>query len=167
MKIVKKRIPKKYVPDKLSGKDKKTQKKEILKSRNEYKKGKYYTRRNVKSYKNKISNHILNARSLYGIKEIKPSAELSKATGCSLKALKLIEKKGKGAYYSSGSRPNQTAHSWGRARLASAISGGKSAAIDYNILLNGCKYNSKALTLAKKARKKHGYGTRKVPKILV
>ena len=40
-------------------------------------------------------------------------------------------KKGQGAYYSSGSRPNQSAHSWGYARLASAITGGKSAAVDF------------------------------------
>ena len=36
-----------------------------------------------------------------------------------------IIKKGQGAYYSSGSRPNQTPHSWGYARLGSSISGGK------------------------------------------
>ena len=69
-----------------------------------------------------------------------------------------------GAYYSSGSRPNQTPHSWGIARLASSISGGKAAAVDYNILAEGCKSGSKALKLAKKSRIKNGYGTRKVPK---
>ena len=46
-----------------------------------------------------------------------------------------IVKKGQGAYYSSGSRPNQTGHSWGRARLASSITGGKASAVDYKILL--------------------------------
>jgi len=58
-----------------------------------------------------------------------------------------------GAYYSSGSRPNQTAKSWGLARLASSVTGGKSSLIDYNILLNGCKKNSKALKLATKNKK--------------
>ena len=72
-----------------------------------------------------------------------------------------------GAYYSSGSRPNQTGHSWGIARLASAITSGKSAAVDYDILEKGCKRNSKALSLAKKAKKKHGHGTRKVPKVKI
>jgi hypothetical protein len=43
--------------------------------------------------------------------------------------------KGKGAYYSSGSRPNQTAHSWGLARLASVILGGPSRRIDKDIWL--------------------------------
>ena len=69
-----------------------------------------------------------------------------------------------GAYYSSGSRPNQTPHSWGIARLASSITGGKAASVDYNILEQGCNNNSKALKLAKKSRIKNNYGTRKVPK---
>ena len=38
-----------------------------------------------------------------------------------------------GAYYSSGSRPNQTPMSWGRARLASVILNGPSRRIDKNI----------------------------------
>lgn len=41
--------------------------------------------------------------------------------------------KGKGAYYSSGSRPNQTAMSWGLGRLASVIMGGPSRKIDKDI----------------------------------
>ena len=81
--------------------------------------------------------------------------------------MKKILKKGQGAYYSSGSRPGQTSHSWGIARLASSITCGKAAAIDYNILEEGCKKNSKALKLAKLARKKHGYGTRKVKKVKI
>jgi len=87
------------------------------------------------------------------------------ATGCSQKALAKIVNKGAGAYYSSGSRPNQTAQSWGIARLASAITAGKAAAVDYTILERGCKPSSKALRLAKTARRKYGHGTRKVPKV--
>ncbi len=41
--------------------------------------------------------------------------------------------KGKGAYYSSGSRPNQTAYSWGLSRLASVIMGGPARRIDKDI----------------------------------
>ena len=67
---------------------------------------------------------------------------------------KTIVKKGQGAYYSSGSRPNQTAHSWG-ARLASAVTGGKSSQIDYHILEKYCKKNSKALRLAKRSKFKN------------
>ena len=59
---------------------------------------------------------------------------MANKTGCQLSALKQIVKKGEGAYYSSGSRPNQTPQSWGLARLASSLTGGKSAAVDFNIL---------------------------------
>ena len=34
----------------------------------------------------------------------------------------------------------------------------------YNILLEGCNKNSKALRLAKRSRQKNNYGTRRVPK---
>ena len=43
--------------------------------------------------------------------------------------------KGRGAYFSSGSRPNQTPESWALARLASALMFGKSARIDKDILI--------------------------------
>jgi len=38
--------------------------------------------------------------------------------------------KGRAAYASSGSRPNTTAEAWARARLASALTGGKAANVD-------------------------------------
>lgn len=161
-----KKYPKKYVPKKLTSKDKKTQKKMIDKSRQMYKQGKYFTRKKVASYDNKTSPHILNARKIYGVEKIIPSDELADKTGCSIEALDKIVKKGEGAYYSSGSRPNQTGHSWGYARMASAITAGKAAAVDYNILKEGCKPNSKALKLANKSRKKHKFGQRKVPKTI-
>lgn len=160
-------LPKRYIPSFLSKKDKLKQKKEILKSRKMYKKGKYYKRKSIKSYPHKTSKHILNAQKLYNIDSIKPSKELSSASGCSIKAMKNIVKKGMGAMYSSGSRPSQTAHSWAYARLASAITGGKSAAVDFHIIKNGCKKTGKAYKLAIKAREKHKYGTRKVPKIKI
>jgi hypothetical protein len=46
---------------------------------------------------------------------------------------KKIIDKGKGAYFSSGSRPNQTPTSWGLARLASVILGGEARRIDKKI----------------------------------
>lgn len=141
-------FPKKYVPKSLSKKDKSKQKKMLKKSQKMYKKKKYYTREKVKTFKSKKSNHIKNAERIYKISSVKPSKELSEKTGCSLKGLQEIVKKGQGAYYSSGSRPNQTAHSWGRARLASAITGGKSSQIDYHILEKYCSPGSKALKLA-------------------
>ena len=157
-------LPKKYVPFSLTNKDYIKQKREINKSRKNYKKGKYFTRKKVKSFKSKKSNHVLNAQKIYNIKSVKPSNILAKKTGCSLKSLKKIVKKGQGAYYSSGSRPNQTSHSWGIARLASSITGGKSAAVDFKIIENGCKKSGKAYKMALKSKKKHNFGTRKVPR---
>lgn len=158
------KYPKRYIPKILSLKDIFTQKKELNKSRKAYKSGKYYTRKKVKSFKSKKSNHIENAMKIYKVDKVKASKTLAKKTGCSINALNKLIKKGQGAYYSSGSRPNQTPHSWGVARMASSITGGKAAAVDIKILEEGCQKNSKALTLARKAKKKHGHGTRKVPK---
>lgn len=158
------KIARKYVPKRLTKKDKTKQGKELKKSRRQYKKKKYYTRKKVKSYTSKKSKHIVKAEKIYKVKNVKPSKELASKTGCSIKSLNQIVKKGQGAYFSSGSRPNQTGHSWGYARLASAITGGKSAAVDFSILESGCKSTSKALKLAKQSKKKHGRGTRKVAK---
>ena len=159
------KVPIKYVPKRLTRKDKKKARRELKKSRKAYKKGKYYTRKKVKSFKSKKSNHVINAMKIYGVKSVSASPKLAKKSGCSVTGLKKLVSKGAGAYYSSGSRPNQTAISWGRARMASAITGGKAAAVDFKILEKYCKPSSKALKLAKQAKKKHGYGTRKVRKV--
>ena len=156
-----------YVPKMLSKKDRQKQKRELMKSRKQYKKGRFYTRRKMASFSSKKSPHIQNAEKVYRIEKIIPSFELAKATGCSKEALAQIVRKGEGAYYSSGSRPNQTAHSWGYARLASAITAGKAAAVDYKILEKGCQPGSRALKLAKNARRKYGHGTRRAPKVIV
>ena len=158
------KVPIKYLPNKLSNKDKKIVSKQLIKTRKDYKNKINITKKKINSFESKKSKHIINAEKIYNIKKLKINNKLAKKTGCSKKALNKIFKKGQGAYYSSGSRPNQTAHSWGRARLASAITGGKAAAVDYNILEEGCMNNSKALKLAKKSRIKNGYGTRKVAK---
>ena len=130
----------------LSANNRDKQIKMIEKSRRMYKQGKYFTRKKL-NYPVKISPHIIRAQKIYGTKII-PSKELASKTGCSLKALQQIVKKGEGAYYSSGSRPSQTAHSWAYARLASAISGGKASKVDYHILKT-CNKSKKAFQLAK------------------
>ena len=79
-------------------------------------------------------------------------------TGCTIGVLRKIVSKGEGAYFSSGSRPNQTAQSWGLARLASSITGGKSAAVDYEIIKNGCNHMKRAFKMATKAKRKYKYG---------
>lgn len=161
------KVPIRYLPFRLTKKDKQKQLKMLIKSRKMYKKNKYYTREKISSFKSKPSKHLRNARKIYGIEKITPSKELAKATGCSLDALQQIVKKGEGAYYSSGSRPNQTAQSWGLARLASSITAGKSAAVDYNILEKGCDHKKKAFVLANKSRRKYKYGHGKTKKVKV
>ena len=49
--------------------------------------------------------------------ESKSNASKSKITGIPLDILEQVDHKGKGAYYSSGSRPGQTSQSWGKARV--------------------------------------------------
>jgi len=160
-------IPIKYLPNDLTRKDKKKQLSMLLRSRRMYKKGDYYTRKKVASYKNKPSNHVLTAKNLYKVDSIQPTQKLARKTGCSLSALRKIVNKGEGAYFSSGSRPNQTGQSWGIARLASSITGGKSAAVDFNILQEGCDPKKRAFRLAVSARKKHGYGHRRTVKVIL
>lgn len=155
----------KYLPERLTPKDKRLQKRMLLKSRRLYKRGQYYTRKRIASYPSSKSPHVTKAMRMYGLDSIAPSKALAAATGCSLSAQKQIVRKGAGAYYSSGSRPSQTAESWGIARLASALTGGKAAAVDYAILEEGCIPEGKAMHLAEIARRKHGSGTRRVAKV--
>jgi hypothetical protein len=152
------KVPIRYLPKMLTKKDKTKQIKMLVKSKKLYKRDKYYTRKQVSSYKNKKSQHIINAQKIYNVKNIRPNKELALKTGCKISALNEIVKKGEGAYYSSGSRPNQTPQSWGLARLASALTSGKAAAVDYDIIEKGCDHKKKAFILANKSRKKYKYG---------
>jgi hypothetical protein len=161
------KFPIRYVPKNLTKKDKQKQLQMLIKSKKLYKNHKYYTRKSISSYKNKKSNHILNARKIYNIQNITLNKELAQKTGCKISALQQIVKKGEGAYYSSGSRPNQTPQSWGLARLASSITSGKAAAVDYDIIEKGCNHKKKAFILANKSRKKYKSGHSNIPKISV
>ena len=165
--MTKLKVPRRYLPSLKEIKDSAKQVKMLMKSRKQYKKGKFFTRKKIKSYKSKTSNHITDARKIYGIQNITPNNELARKTGCSLSALKQIVRKGQGAYYSSGSRPNQTSQSWGLARLASSITAGKSAAVDYDILEKGCNHKKKAFLLAKKSKRKYKFGHSKTRKTTV
>ena len=161
------KVPIRYLPNNLTRTDKKKQIKMLMKSRKLYKKQKYYTRKTVSSYKNKKSNHIMNARRIYNIKNITPNKELSIKTGCSISALNEIVKKGEGAYFSSGSRPNQTPQSWGLARLASSLTSGKAAAVDYDIIKKGCNHKKRAFILANKSRNKYKFGHSRTKRVAV
>ena len=146
-------VPKRYLPQSLSTADRRTQRAALLKSRQSYKKHKYLARpTNLASFPHRKSPHVRNAMQLYGVSSMYPTRKLARATGCSIHALNQIVNKGRGAYYSSGSRPNQTADSWGYARLASAITGQNASVVDRHILEAGCKRGSRALRLARQRK---------------
>ena len=161
------KIPIRYLPKRLTSKDKSKQIRMLMRSRRLYKNNKYYTRKQIPSYKSKTSNHIVDARRIYKISNVEPNKELASKTGCTLSALHKIVSKGEGAYFSSGSRPNQTAQSWGIARLASSITGGKSAAVDYNIIEKGCNHKKRAFILANRAKRMYKYGHSRTKKVNV
>ena len=144
--VKKSKYSNKYLPKTLSKKDQKKQKKSLNKSRKDYLSKKYYNRPKVKSYKSKPSSRTQKFHKLYP--NAKSYNDISKSTGIPVKALKAVVKKGKGAYYSSGSRPNQTAESWGKARMYSYILGGKTRKVDNHITE---KYNVKFKHKSKQA----------------
>ena len=115
-------IPKKYVPKSLSPEDRKKQIKSIKEKTD---------RPKVKSFKSKRSGNVEKFEKKYGYK-ISNFKKISKEI-ISQKGIDLIMSKGKGAYYSGGSRPNQTPQSWALARLASVIMGGKARQVDKEV----------------------------------
>ena len=130
-------IPKRYSSG-LSKKDKQKQLKSIKKAKRSYKKGKYVSRPKLKSFKSKKSSWTQKFHKLYP--DAKNLKQISDATRIPKGALYAVKKKGMGAYYSSGSRPNQTAESWGLARMYSYILGGPTRRVDKHITE---KYNVK------------------------
>ena len=115
-------IPKKYLPKSLTPADRKKQ-------LNSIKEGKKRPR--VKSYKSKSSTHKEKFEKKYGYK-ISNFTRINKEI-LDKKGIDLILSKGKGAYYSGGSRPNQTPESWALGRLASVIMGGNARKVDQEI----------------------------------
>jgi hypothetical protein len=71
------KFPMRYLPKMLNKKDNDKQLKMLIKSQKQYKKGQYYLREKVASFKAKKSNHILNARKIYKIENITPTKELA------------------------------------------------------------------------------------------
>ena len=131
-------ISSKYMPSWLSALDKARVQENISSARRAYPYA-FIDRVPVPSYISRRSRHIHKAEMIYG----KSFDELLKKVPlCSKDLQDEILAKGRGAYYSSGSRPNQTSTSWARARFASAISGGPAAIIDKKIILRHCAKNS-------------------------
>lgn len=145
-------VPKTYLPKNLTRRDRVKQRKALRKSRRDYKQGKYYERPKVKSFESKESKWVRRAKKEFGVDAIVPNKALTRASGCSVAAMEQIIDKGEGAYYSSGSRPNQTAASWARARLGSALVGGPSAKVDWHIIKDGCKRRGKTRRLIRKKK---------------
>ena len=85
----------------------------------------------MKSFKDKKSSWTQKFHKLHP--KAKSLKQIEKATGISKKALMAVKKKGMGAYYSSGSRPNQTAESWGLARMYAYILGSPTRKVDHHI----------------------------------
>lgn len=130
------KIPKTYVPESLSIPDLKKQLKSII-ERSE--------RPKLETFKSKKSTFTEKAKAYFGegntskkdIAKILSKGNKKREEEL-LKGLDEIYKKGEGAYYSSGSRPNQTAFSWASARMFSVLFGGNARKIDKNIVE---KYN--------------------------
>tara|TARA_R110000823_G_scaffold255624_1_gene377650 strand:- start:81 stop:479 length:399 start_codon:yes stop_codon:yes gene_type:complete len=114
-----KKIPEKYVPKSLTKTDKKKQVKSILEKKE---------RPRVKSFKSKTSSHILKFKKKYNTNI--DNKKFINDNIITYAGQKKILEKGVAAYYNSGSRPNQTAASWSKARLASVIMFGKAFNVD-------------------------------------
>tara|TARA_B100000674_G_scaffold387464_1_gene331027 strand:- start:1576 stop:2163 length:588 start_codon:yes stop_codon:yes gene_type:complete len=105
----------------LDKKDSKKHKKYIIDRRKSAKKGEFISRNlELKSYKYKKSQNVLAFERKYGVK-ITDVEGIERKVGLPAKAQKAILDKGKGAFFSSGSRPGQTPQSWAYGRLASVI----------------------------------------------
>lgn len=141
------KIPLQYLAG-LSREDKKRQIRALKKSRKGYKRHVYVPRPHLKSFKNKKSRHVVDFEKKYGVM-INDLKAVCKATGVPVGALKKIIKKGMGAYYSGGSRPNQTAHSWAYARLGSVLLKRNSYKIDKHVL---DEYGVKKIKLPNKTK---------------
>lgn len=115
-------IPKKYLPKGLSPADRKKQLESIKKGTD---------RPKVKSVKSKKSSWVTKFEKKYN-KKINDKVFIDKNI-LKKKGQDEILSKGRGAYYSGGSRPNQTAESWALARLASVIMNGKARTVDKKI----------------------------------
>lgn len=114
-------LPKKYVPKGLSPSDKKRQIKSIKEGKD----------RPKVDYENKRSSYVVKFEKKYG-KKITDKKWISQNV-LKMAGINKILAKGRGAYYSGGSRPNQTKDSWAYARLASVIVGGKARQVDKDI----------------------------------
>ena len=129
-----KNVPKTYVEG-LKGYERQKQIKSIFEGK----------KRPKTSFKSKESSWTKKFSAKYGeqldnMKGGRSKKNIAKVTGIPFKALDEVYKKGKGAFFSSGSRPNQTPESWATSRMYSYILGGPARKVDKSITE---KYNVK------------------------
>tara|TARA_R100001509_G_C4883541_1_gene221078 strand:- start:3556 stop:3999 length:444 start_codon:yes stop_codon:yes gene_type:complete len=129
-----KMVPKNYVEG-LKGYERRKQIKSIFEG----------TFRPKTSFKSKESSWTKKFNDKYGkeldkMKGGRSKKNIAKVTGIPFKAIDAVFKKGEGAYFSAGSRPNQSPQSWAYARVYSYILGGNARKIDKDITK---KYNVK------------------------
>lgn len=116
------RIKRKYIPSYLSKKDAALQEASIHKGKD---------RPKLKSAKSRRSSWAAKYERKYGRKITDLgfiSSRILRKSG-----IDGVLSKGRAAYYTSGSRPNQTQHSWAYARLASVIMGGPARKVDMKL----------------------------------
>ena len=113
-------VPKRYVPDTLSKEDRKKQVKSLIEGKD---------RPKLDSARGRRSSHVAAFEKKYGFKIT--SKQVNNII--SKEGQRQILAKGRAAYYTGGSRPNQTPSSWAYARLASVIMGGKARNVDRKI----------------------------------
>jgi hypothetical protein len=113
------KVPQRYVPKGLSKEDKKKQEKSIVEGKK---------RPKVETFKSKRSGFTERFEKKYG-KKLTDVAWIDKNL-LKREGQKQVKAKGMGAYYSSGSRPNQSPQSWSLARLASVLMGGPARKVD-------------------------------------
>lgn len=112
-------IPKRYIPDSLTPSQRRKQIKSIFEGKL---RPKLNTRKRRSSWTVKFNKEYGEKLDKLGKRSIK---NIAKVTKLPYKALLQVYRKGKGAYYSGGSRPNQTPQSWGLARVYGYVMGNK------------------------------------------
>ena len=116
-------VPKSYVEG-LRGYERRKQIKSIFEGK---------PRPKVKGFKSERSSHVKKFEDKYGVKVSDKNFIYKNLM--SKKGVEEIMSKGRGAFFSSGSKPNQTPYSWSLARLASVLTGGNSLKVDKDIAI--------------------------------
>jgi hypothetical protein len=118
-----KMVPKTYVEG-LKGYERRKQIKSIFENK---------PRPKVKGFESKRSSHVKKFEDKYNTKIT--DKEFITKNLISETGREQIIRRGKGAFFSSGSRPNQTPFSWGLARLSSVLTGGNALKTDKDIAI--------------------------------